>query len=100
MLAKGACRNRLVGFASKVREPARSYPAPADLMPLSEALILQFSKLTGGKNRSLALIRLGLALPVIVKLFWFLFPATLSQANEIFSFLKKIFSLFYPNAML
>jgi hypothetical protein len=40
LLAKGACRNRLAGFASKVREPARSYPAP---------VILQFSKLTGGK---------------------------------------------------
>ena len=49
LLAKGACRNRLVGFASKVREQARSYPAPADLMPFSEELILQFSKLTGGK---------------------------------------------------
>jgi hypothetical protein len=43
LLAKGACHNRLAGFASKVREQARSYPAP---------VILQFSKLTGGKGHA------------------------------------------------
>ena len=52
LLAKEACRHRLVGSASKVREQARSYPTPADLMPFSEELILQFSKLTGGKSKS------------------------------------------------
>jgi hypothetical protein len=49
LLAKGACRNRLAGFASKVREQARSYPAP---------VILQFSKLTGGKPTVLPVWRI------------------------------------------